>query len=326
MALFLKNSQDPARANKPVVRVFAYSSFIAQWGPGPWLRNQFEQSCDCRVEFFDGADSTLLIQRLKSESRQGADVVLGLDQFDLEMAKSGFEWRKINTDGFKFVPEPKNARDEFFVPFDWGVLAFVFRKSEVARLPQKLEDFLEPEWLGKISMEDPRTSSPGLQFLLWLIRLKGEDGAFQYLKSFNGQVKAYSTNWSSAYGLFTKNQASTVFSYVTSPLYHKLEEKNTDVVAAEMTEGHPVQFEYVGIPAGCKQCELAEKFVALLLSKEGQKVIMEKNYMFPVIEGVRDGTPFADVPPYRTLSAGSPPNLAERERLLRKWSALRRME
>jgi thiamine transport system substrate-binding protein len=327
LALFMKNSRDPLRDTKPVLRVFAASSFIAQWGPGPWLRNQFEQSCGCRVEFFDGADSTILMQRLKSEARQGADVVLGFDQYDLEMAKAGFEWRKINTEGLQFHEEARAAISEsLFVPYDWGVLAFAFRKSEVDQLPSALDDFLRPEWKGRISMEDPRTSSPGLQFLLWLIQVKGEDGAFQYLKKFNQQVKAYSTSWSMAYGLFTKNQVATVFSYVTSPVYHKVEEKNPDVIAAEMREGHPVQFEYVGIPANCKQCELAEKFVALILSPEGQRTIMEKNYMFPALQGVREGTVFAEIPPYKTLPADRMPNQAERERLLKKWSALRRME
>lgn len=327
LALFMKNERDPARETKPVVRVFASSSFIAQWGPGPWLRNQFEQTCNCRIEFLDGADSTILLQRLKSETRQGADVVLGLDQFDLEAAKAGFEWNKINTDGLNFEPEPQAAIHEgIFVPFDWGVMSFVFRKSELAQFPRRLEDLLRPEFKGQISMQDPRTSSAGLQFLLWLIQVKGEEEAFQFLRRFNPQVKAYSTGWSMAYGLFTKGQALSVWSYVTSPLYHRVEEKNLDIVATEFEEGLPLQFEYVGIPSNCQQCELAGQFVALVLSPEGQKVIMEKNYMFPVIRGVRPGTVFAEVPPFRTLAPGPVPGQAERERLLRKWSALRRME
>ena len=327
IALFFKNSHETAKDTKPVLRVFASSSFIAQWGPGPWLRNQFEQTCNCRIEFFDGADSTILMQRLKSESHQGADVVLGLDQFDLEQARNGFEWRKVKLPEVNFEEEVKQAQNQpEFVPYDWGVLSFIFRKSELSQFPKNLNDMLNPEWKGKISMEDPRTSSPGLQFLLWLIQIKGEDGAFQYLKKFNAQVKTYSTSWSMAYGLFSKNQATSVFSYVTSPIYHRVEEKNADVIAVELQEGHPLQFEFMGIPASCRQCELAEKFVNLVLSPEGQKVIMEKNYMFPVVQGVKEGTVFADVPPSTTLPMGTIPNSNERERLLKKWSALRRME
>ena len=327
LALFIKNSRDPSRETKPVLRVFASSSFIAQWGPGPWLRNQFEQVCNCRVEFFDGADSTILLQRLKSESRLGADVVLGFDQYDLEMAKAAIAWQPLSIEGLQFEEEVKPALTQSeFIPYDFSLLSFVFRKSELEQFPKNLDDFLKPEWKGQISIQDPRTSSPGLQFVLWLIQSKGEDAAFQYLRKFNQQVKAYSTSWSMSYGLFTKSQAKTVFSYVTSPVFHKVEEKNLDIVAVELAEGHPMQLEFLGIPANCQQCDLAREFVKLVLSNEGQKTIMEKNYMFPVIAGVKTGTVFGEIPPYKIRTFEGAPSMAERERILRKWSALRRME
>lgn len=326
-AQFLKNSRDPSRDTRPVLRVFGPSSFVSQWGPGPWLKQQFEKGCDCRVEFVDGADSTILFQRIKSESRSGTDVVVGLDQYDLETASSSFEWKNLNVAGLKFEEAVKPALgNPKFVPYDWGVLAFVLRKSEHQQLPRRLDDLLAPEWAGQISMQDPRTSSPGLQFMLWLIQARGEDQAFEYLKKFNKNVKSYSASWSMAYGLFSKKQVKTVFSYVTSPVFHIVEEKDSDVVAVEFEEGHVVQYEYVGIPAQCRQCDLAEKFVGLLLSNDGQKLVMEKNYMFPVLQGIKDGTPFMNVPPFRTLNLSGLPSVADRERILKKWSSLRRME
>lgn len=326
LALFFKEKRDPSRDTRPVVRIFGPSSFISQWGPGPWLKQAFEKSCDCRVEYVDGADSTILFQRLKSESKSGADLVVGLDQFDLEQASSLFEWKTIATPKVEFDENVKPALAAApFVPYDWGVLAFVMRQSELTQLPKNLNDLLAPNWKGQISMQDPRTSTPGMQFLFWLIQLKGEDGAFDYLKSFNKQVKAYSVSWSSAYGLFTKGQTKTAFSYVTSPIYHWIEEKNSDVIAAEFEEGHPLQFEFLGIPSICKQCDLAEKFVALLLSEDGQKIVMEKNYMFPVVKSVQAGTPFANIPPIKAFTINVP-KMVERERILKRWSALRRLE
>lgn len=326
-AQFLKNSRETSRDARPVLRVFGPSSFVSQWGPGPWLKQEFEKTCDCRVEFIDGADSTILFQRVKSETRSGTDVVVGMDQYDLETASTSFEWREIDHTGLNFETDVRPALgNKKFVPYDWGILAFVVRKSENQQLPNKLDDLLAPEWAGQIAMEDPRTSSPGLQFLLWLIQAKGEDAAFEYLKKFNKNVKSYAASWSMAYGLFTKRQVKAAFSYVTSPVFHLVEDKDSDVVALEFQEGHVVQFEYAGIPEQCRQCALAEKFVRLLLSAEGQKLVMEKNYMFPVIQGVRNGTPFMNIPPFRTLDLNLLPSLGDRERILKKWSALRRME
>jgi thiamine transport system substrate-binding protein len=93
-----------------------------------------------------------------------------------------------------------------------------------------------------------------------------------------------------------------------------------------MAEPLPVQFEFVGIPEFCRHCDLAEKFVNLMLSKEGQKAIMEKNYMFPVMKGVSDGTPFADVPEYKTIQKFEILSTSEVDRLLKRWTEVRRGE
>jgi thiamine transport system substrate-binding protein len=327
-AILYKKNHDSSKDSRPVVRVFGSSSFVSQWGPGPLLKENFEKTCECRVEYLDSADSTIMMQRLKSEGRtSGADVVLGLDQFDIELANQGQEWRKINTDEYDFEEEVKPSLvQSHLVPYDWSLLSFVVRKSDFKELPKKLDDLMAPEYKGQIVMEDPRTSSPGQQFLLWLIQLKGEEKAFQFLTQFNQQLHSYAPSWSTAYGLFQKAQAKVVWSYVTSPVYHIVEDKSTDVVAVDLQEGHPAQFEFAGIPSTCKNCELAEKFMALMLSKEGQKIIMEKNYMFPVIKGVKEGTLFAAIPQYKVTLQDVIPNISDRERILKKWAARRRGE
>lgn len=327
-AIVMKKNHDNGTDTRPVLKVFASSSFISQWGPGPWLKENFEKTCECKVEFQDGADSTILLQRLKSEGRTGgADVVLGFDQYDLESAHQGLEWRKLSLEDMDFEDAVKsNLTRSHLVPYDWSLLSFVARKSDFQDLPKNLSDLMKPDLKGQIVMEDPRTSSVGLQFLLWLIQLKGEEKAFQYLAGFNQQLHSYAPSWSTAYGLFQKAQVKLVFSYVTSPVYHVVEDKSTDVVALDLMEGHPAQFEFGGVPATCKNCELAEKFMDLVLSKEGQKVIMEKNYMFPVIKGVREGTLFASIPNFKMVEMSVIPTVSDRERILKKWAALRRGE
>lgn len=327
-AIVMKKNSSSDQEGRAVLKVFASSSFISQWGPGPWLKETFEKTCDCIVEFQDGADSTILLQRLKSEGRTGgADIVLGFDQYDLELAQKGLDWRKLNVENVDFEDQVRPVLPRSpLVPYNWSLLSFVVRKSDFNELPKKLDDLMRPELRGQIVMEDPRTSSPGLQFLLWLIQLKGEEKAFQFLKQFNQQLHSYAPSWSTAYGLFQKAQVKTTFSYVTSPVYHLVEDKSTDVIALDLAEGHPAQFEFAGIPATCRNCELAEKFMSLVLSPEGQKIIMEKNYMFPVVKGIRQGTVFASIPNYKMVEMSVIPSVNDRERILKKWSALRRGE
>lgn len=325
-ALVLRKNSGNESDNRAVIKVYASSSFIAQWGPGPLLKEAFEKECDCRVEFKDGADAMILMQRLRTEGRTGgADVVLGFDQFDLELAQQGIEWRRINTGDVEFEDSIKNSLSRSpLVPYDWSMLTFVMRKSEIADPPKKLADLLNPAYKGQIVLEDPRTSSPGLQFLLWLIQVKGEEKAFHFLKELNPQIHSYAPSWSTAYGLFQKANAKMTYSYVTSPVYHWVEDKSNDIIAVDLEEGLPTQVEFAGIPATCHNCELADKFIQFLLSKTGQKIVMEKNYMFPVVKSVRVGTVFSEVPTYTGLEMSVIPTLSDRERIQKKWAALRR--
>lgn len=327
-AIYLKTSGSSMEDGRPVLKVFASSSFISQWGPGTWLKQEFENSCQCRVEFHDSVDAQVLIQRLKSEGRVGgADIVFGLDQYDLEMAQAGLEWRKFPFQNFEMVDEvTKNLNQSVFIPYNWSLLSFVLRQSDGIAIPRKLEDLFSSELKSSIVLQDPRTSSPGLQFLLWLIQVKGEEQAFQFLAKLNQHIHSYAPSWSSAYGLFQKGQVKSTYSYVTSPIYHLVEDKSTDVVAATFQEGHPLQIEFAGIPATCRNCELAEKFMELVLSKPGQKVIMERNYMFPVIKGVTEGTVFSTVSQFKVFESKVLPSISDRERILKKWAALRRGE
>ena len=75
----------------------------------------------------------------------------------------------------------------------------------------------------------------------------------------------------------------------------------------------------------CKNCELSEKFVNLMLSPEGQKILMEKNYMFPVLKGIRENTAFGKVQNVETLPFEVMPE-KEIDRWLKTWTELRRAE
>lgn len=310
---------------KPVVRIFGYSSFTGAWGPGPLLKEAFERTCDCQVEFIEAADSGILLQRLKLEGRSlGADLVIGLDQFDLQKALSNHSWQKLRFSSLDFEPEIKGLiQNDYFVPYDWGVLAFMTRASEAAP-PRRLADLLSPEWRRQIALQDPRTSSPGLQFMWWVLESMGEEAGFRYLRKLTEQAHSFSSSWSTAIGLFNRKQAKLVFTYSTSPIYYQQEEQSSDYVALEFEEPHPLQVEFLGVPEFCEQCELAVQFVNLVLSKEGQKIIMEKNYMYPVLRGVKEGTPFASSKYFGKVARFEIPSEAEVERRLRKWSEIRR--
>jgi thiamine transport system substrate-binding protein len=320
----LNRQQNVLNDEKPVLRVYAYSSFTGKWGPGQVLKEMFEKECNCSVEYAEGSDSGILLQRLKIEGESlGADLVIGLDQFDLQKALVGLKWQRLNLGAMDWEDQVKPAlANNYFVPYDWGALTFMGKKGGFS--PHRLDDLTASEFHRKILLEDPRTSSPGFQFVYWVVKSKGEEAGYQFIEQLLGQVSSVSPSWSSAMGLFNKDPGQLVFSYVTSPLYYQIEENKNEFAAYDFEEPLPLQVEFLAIPDFCRRCELSEKFVNLLLSAEGQKILMQKNYMMPVLKGVKDGTPFADVTHGRKFLDFEIPAEDRVNSMIKKWGEIRR--
>lgn len=325
--LFLKRTETvTSQSAERVLKIYTSSSFASQWGPGPELKQLFEASCQCRVDYIESSDSAILIQRLKTEGDNfSADLVLGFDQFDVSRAKTQLGWKALDIRS-NYVSEVQQAAElAQFIPYDYSVLTFIVRKDLPIEI-LSLDDLLKPELKGAIALQDPRTSSLGLQFLNWVITAKGEAEGFSFIQKLMDQVHSHSPSWSSAYGLFTNKLVKTVLSYVTSPLYHSMIEKDKNYRALEFNEGHPIQVEFGAIPNQCQSCDLAESFLRLMLSMDGQKVIMNKNFMFPVIKGVKEGTEYDTIPRYVVSTQVQFVEPQYIDQLLNKWTEFRRNE
>ena len=284
---------------QPKLRILTYSTFMSPHGPGGQIVADFKATCNCEVEVVSGGDGGILLERLKlAEGAQAFDVVLGLDQLILPEAEK-FAWREIsiNTDGW--FEEPKAELRPTFVPFDWSWMTFIHREAEGTE-PKRIDDLLKPEYTKQIALQDPRASSPGLQFVNWIKGVKGE-GEGEFLNQLKPNVHSVSSSWAFSYGLFKKKQTRFVFSYVTSLAFHWGDEKDRSYRALSFEEGHPIQVEYAAVPATCNQCELGEKFVRALLEPKAQTSLMTRNYMFPVLQDVIKGTIFEEVPKLKTL-------------------------
>lgn len=328
LALFQYQKEDSVKnIDDKKIHVYASSSFVAKWGPGPALKELFEKQNLFKVEFVESPDIGMTLQKLSIEGEGAqADVIIGLDQFDIARLSSKIKWKNIDRyKGISIVSEISQvANEKSFIPYDWSPLSFVARKTLSVNI-NSLKDLMVPELKNKISLEDPRTSSPGLQLLVWIFETRPADEAVKLLKGMVSQAHSFSPSWSAAYGLFKNNQADVVFSYVTSPLYHLIEEKDDQYISIETQEPLPVQVEFAGIPASCKNCEAAEMFVNFMLSEEAQKIIMTKNYMLPVVEKVKEASAFDALKIYKTL----PVKFQEQSKLekwINTWSEIRKNE
>ncbi len=299
------------------IRLLTYATFVSANGPGPQIIKMFKEKYGADVEVVASGDAGLLLERLKlSEASVPFDVVLGVDQLMVADAESQFQWKEMFYGNSGRHPVLSEYTSAHFVPIDWSPLTFIFRKGDFP-VPEKFDDLLNPAHKKQFAIQDPRASSPGLQFFQWVKTVEGVRTS-NWLEQFKPNVNSISPSWAFSYGLFKKEQTRFVFSYLTSLAFHWGVEKKRDYRFLSLKEGHPVQVEYVAVPAKCGECDLAEKFVALLLQPEAQKLIMEKNFMLPVIKGLEEGTIFGELPQVKTIRTGTGKDLSEWDEVFKK--------
>ena len=207
------------------------------------------------------------------------------------------EPKKINS-----LPDFPKKTDEaiYFVPVDWAPIGWIFKGRAGEKL-KSLPDLLNLP--GKISFPGPQTSSLGLQFYYWIYDYYSGDKLKiqRFLQKLRRKTYSSPPSWSLSYGFFKKGHADFSLSYLTSPLYHVLEEGDKSYHFAYFESGHPYQAEFAGIPKSSLHPELAERFLRFLLSAKAQKQIMQSHYMLPAAKGVQEGV-FKNLPLPRRIS------------------------
>jgi len=327
-------------ADKPVLTIYTYDSFTADWGPGPALTKSFEATCGCKLNWVALEDGAALLSRLKIEGRKTkADVILGLDtNLTAEAAATGlFAPSGVDTSALKLpigwgaaaagqgagdgkTPPLSAAEAADFVPYDYGYFAFVYDSEKLPNPPQSLADLAKPGDQPKMILMDPRSSTPGLGLLLWVKAVYG-DKAKETWTAIAPKILTVSKGWSEGYGLFTKGEAPLVLSYTTSPAYHEINDKTEKYKALNFPEGNYLQVEVAGRLKSSRQQELAKKFLAFLTTAEVQKLIPTTNYMFPVTDiGADLPKEFQQIPaPAKSLLIPSAEIAKHRSAWIKEW-------
>ncbi|PSJ91462.1 thiamine ABC transporter substrate binding subunit [Aeromonas veronii] len=262
--------------------VYTYSSFTAEWGPGPKIKQAFEKECDCTLNLVPLEDGVAILNRLRLEGNHSkADLVLGLDDALISEAKQSglFAPHPAKLDGIKV---PGGWQDDTFVPYDYGYFAFVYDKDKLKQPPKSLKELVERPDL-KVIYQDPRTSTPGQGLMLWMKSVYGDKAPAAWAELARKTVTV-TKGWSEAYGMFLDGEADMVLSYTTSPAYHLIAENKPQYQAAAFEEGHYRQVEVAAKLKSAKQEKLADQFLQFMVSSAFQQEIPTGNWMYPVID------------------------------------------
>ena len=265
-----------AGADTPVLTVYAGDYFTSEWGPGPIIEAEFEKFCECDLEWSTG---DLLPRLLLEGERTKADVVIGLTSDVTAKARATELFAQHGQDN-SALTLPIDWADDTFLPFNYGHTAFIYNETTMDTPPASFDALLDLPDDVKIVIQDPRTSISGLALVLWVQAVYG-DKSSDVWASLAPNILTVTKDWSSSYGLFTDGEADMVLSYTTSPAYHMFAEEDFTKKAAIFPEGHYFMVETVGKIAGTDQPELADKFMAYILTQDFQSIIPTANWSLP---------------------------------------------
>lgn len=320
--LFLCVSACSHKSDPSALRVLVYDSFLGEGGIAETVKAQFEKQSSQKVHFITAGDAGQIVARLKLDEelqKKSYDVVVGLDSLNFVRVSEYFT--EVSGDYLKeFFVDPR------FLPIDYGEFAWIVdtKKLPKDKWPKRWSELIEREDLKKqLLLQDPRTSTPGLQFLMAVrFFVLGDPSFEQFWKKLRPLWLTLAPGWSSSYQLFLKQKGTLVWSYTTSQAYHESEGQN-QYQAMVLGEGMPVQVEGAAVLKGLtpEKQKLAQDFLKILLSKEVQTKIPQTQWMFPVRAGVHVPDSFKKLPrSQRRFILKPQPN--EIERTLQLWNRI----
>jgi len=298
--------------------IYAYDSFVAEWGPGPKVIPLFEKAQNCKVTLVSKGDAgQVLSAAVLEKAAPKADVLLGMDNNLVRKAIQAdvlqvYAPRNLSlvAPGLDFDPT------HHLIPFDFGYFCVIWDSQKLANPPKTLADLTKPEYAKKLILMDPRTSTPGLGFLANVVAAKGAQWP-AFWKALKPSILTITSGWDAGYGMFTQGEAPLVISYTTSPAYHVENDKTDRYKALLFPEGLIMQVEGAGIVKGARHPELAKAFIEFMLTPAFQNELPLTQWMYPVNASVKLPASYNAAPkPAKVLKA----NPALLDQALAQWA------
>ena len=300
-------------SDQPTLTLMTHDSFSVSED----VLKEFEQQEHVTVQVLKSGDAgSALNKAILSKSSPLADVFFGVDNTFLSRALKADIFDAYAAPALAGIPERfKLDSANTLLPIDYGYVNINYDKDFLAKnqlpLPAKLEELTKPEWKGKLVVENPATSSPGLAFMLATIAKFGTSGSYTWLdywKDLRTNDVLVSDSWNDAYythfsGSSGKGPRPLVVSYATSPaaelVFSEADPKPKEPPTGNLLAGSFLQVEFVGILKGTQQRALAEHLIDFMLSKRFQEDLPLQMFVYPVLADAAQPdvfTKFAQVP------------------------------
>ncbi len=292
--------------------LLAYDSFPDGDGdPVVVALEEFTSETGIDVEIIKSTDTgTMVSSAALTAGNPEADVMWGIDSTFLSRAIDAEIFEPYEANGLDSIPPDLMALVPGFdaTPVDFGDVCVNYDIAALAddglAPPTSLGDLTRPEYAGKLVVQNPALSSPGLAFLLATIATFGEAGWEQYWRDLRANDVLVANGWTEAYyGDFTRagGDRPLVVSYGSSPPFEVLfaEEPMSEAASGVVESSCYRQVEFAGILRGTESSENAGKLIDFLISERFQREVGLSLFVFPVNSNVElepEFVQFATIP------------------------------
>lgn len=287
------------------LRILAHDYFSVD----PDVLAAFEARYGAKVEILEGGDANQAVDRAIARAGQPeADLLFGFDNLIYRRLLAAGALAPYEAHGSEAIPA--DIRAQFgdapeVTPIDYGFVTLNWDGAAGGDPPATYEGLLDPAWRGKLVVEDPRASSPGLQFLLSTIAyFEGREMSWQaFWQGLAANEVLVAGDWGEAYTerfTYRGGDRPLVVSYTTSPAaeVHFSNGALTEPPTENVILG-PLfrQVEAIGVLAGAAEPDLAHAFIDFMLTDDYQRRIPEEDHVYPVIaqDDLPDWWKWADV-------------------------------
>jgi thiamine transport system substrate-binding protein len=296
----------------------------------------FTKQTGVKVKVLQAGDAgAALNQVILTKSNPIGDVFFGVDNTFMSRALAAGVFTKYTPAALAQVPgEYQLDASHRLTPVDHGDVCINYDKQWFAdkklAVPTTLADLTKPAYRGLLVVENPATSSPGLAFQLATIARFGADGWQGYWSKLRANDVKVDDGWETAYdGDFSqganKGTFPLVVSYASSPpaaVYYSKPQPKTSPIGT-MLDSCFRQVEFAGVLRGTGHQAAAKQLVDFMLSTRFQEDIPLQMFVFPVRDGTKLPTVFAQFAQVadHPLSVPAAEIGAKRDAWIEQWTA-----
>ncbi len=259
----------------------------------------FEESTGYTLVLRPSGDAVeALNQAILTVDNPQGDVFFGVDDATLSRAFSHDLFVAYEAVGLDRVPESLRLDPENRVtPIDHGPVCVNYDAewfdTQGLDVPAGLADLADPAYADLLVVQNPASSSPGLNFLMATVAEFGDDGWIDYWSDLRDNGVEVTSGWTEAYyswfsGPSSDGDRPLVVSYGTSPPFEVPDaddlpdEGPTGVIDSTCIR----QVEFAGVLANADNPDGARALIDFLLTDEFQAEIPMSMYVFPAVDTV----------------------------------------